>query len=211
MDLPTMRARLRADLRDEDAANERWSDDTLDRHIARAVQELSLAAPREATATLEADGTTRDLDIATLADRVTIEAVEYPTSQYPPAYPPFSVWGDTLTLLVDAAPGDGESVLVYWRALHTIDPSGSTVPAWAERLMVQGAAGYAALEWASLATNRVNVGGEETWRRYLEWGKERLAAFHQGLDGLRRRQGLRSRQLYTPAAGKPGQSTDWGP
>ena len=55
MDRPTMRARVRRDLRDEDATDERWSADELDRHLERALRELSLAAPREATATLPSD------------------------------------------------------------------------------------------------------------------------------------------------------------
>ena len=39
MDLGEMRTRLRRELKDEDAANYRWTDDELDRHIARAVAE----------------------------------------------------------------------------------------------------------------------------------------------------------------------------
>ena len=80
-----------------------------------------------------------------------------------------------------------------------------------EDLAATGAAAYAALEWASFATNRVNIGGDETWRHYLTWGEERLAAFHQGLAGQARRRALKARRFYTPAQPKPSQSTDWGP
>ena len=204
MDLTTMRARVRADLHDEDAANERWSDDTLDRHLARAVQELSLAAPRETTATLATSAGSRDLDIASLEDRVSIDAVEYPAGRYPAAYVDFSVWSDTMTLLVQSTPGDDEDVVVRYGALHTLDDEGTTIPERLIDLVAMGAAAYAAIEWASFATNRINVGGDDTWRHYHTWGQERLAAFSKGLAKHGRERGLRARRLYVPAAGALG-------
>ncbi len=104
MDLATMRALVRRDLHDEDASNYRWTNDEIDRHIARAVKELSLAAPLSSQATLTTTEGSRDLSLASLTGLVAVEAVEYPVGQYPPSYAPFSVWADTLTLLVDAAP-----------------------------------------------------------------------------------------------------------
>ena len=199
-----MRARLRADLRDEDTANERWSDDTLDRHLARAVQELSLAAPREVTATLTTGAGSRDVDIASLADRVTIEAVEYPAGQYPPEYTPYSAWGDTLTLDVAEAPAGDEDVVVRYGALHVLDADGTTLPERLLDLVATGAAAYAAIEWASYATNRINLGGDDTWRHYHTWGQERLAAFSKGLAKHGRERRLRARRLYLPAAAALG-------
>ncbi len=204
MDLAAMRARVRSDLRDTDASNERWSDDELTRHIQRALQELSLAAPLEATATLTTTAGSRDLDASTLTDRVTVDAVEYPTGQYPPAFAGYSLWGDTLTLLVDDEPSGGENVAVYYSKLHTLDLAGSTLPAALEDLVGTGAGAYAALEWASFATNRVNVGGTETWRHYHIWAQERLAAFARALAKHGRERRVRSRRLYRPADGSLG-------
>ena len=101
MNLSETRTRVRRDLHDEDAGNYRWTDSELDRHIERAVRELSLAAPLEAKATLTTAAESRDLSLATLTDLVTVEAVEYPAGKYPPSYVPFSLWAGTLTLLVD--------------------------------------------------------------------------------------------------------------
>ncbi len=56
MNLAEMRARVRKDLHDEDAQNYRWSDSELERHIAHAVQELSLSVPLQAKATLTTGG-----------------------------------------------------------------------------------------------------------------------------------------------------------
>ena len=211
MNLSQMRSRLRTDLHDEDSANYRWTDGELDRHIERAVRELSLAVPLEEETTLYTSEGSRDLSISSLGDLVAIEAVEYPAGGYPPTYIRFSLWGDTMSLLTDAAPGAGEEVKVYYGTLHTLDGDGSTLPVSLEELIATGAAGYAAVEWASFATNRTNLGGEHTWRDYLTWGQDRLSAFARGLARCSRKNAVRSRRLYRPAEPLQSQSTDWGP
>src|SRR3972149_5765592 len=165
MNLAQMRSRVRRDLKDEDPASYRWSDAELDRHIDRALRELSLA---------------------TLSDRVVVEAVEYPRGRYPPVYVPFSLWGDTLTLLVDGAPSGGEEVVAYYGKEHTLDATTSTIPAHLEEVVAMGGEAYACLEWASFAINRVTTGGRETWRDYLTFGEKQLAAFMAALARYRR-------------------------
>ncbi len=211
MNLSDMRTRVRRDLHDEDSGNYRWTDTELDRNIDHALRELSLAVPLEAKATLTATAGSRDLSTSSLTNLISIEAVEYPVANYPPAYVRFSLWQSTLTLLVDGAPAGSESVYVYYNKLHTLDATTSTIPPYLEDLAATGAESYAALEWASYATNRVNVGGEDTWKNYLAWGQDRLAAFMEGLAKHGRRNALRARQLYRPYEPKPSQSTDWGP
>lgn len=204
MDLGEMRARVRVDLHDEDANEERWSDTTLDRHIARALRELSLAAPRELEATLSTAAGSREVSIASLADRVAVEAVEYPIDEDPPCFAPFSVWGDTLTLEVEHRPSAAEELRVRYTALHVLDGSSSTVPAALEDLVATGAGAYAALEWASYATNRINSGGDEVWRHYHTWGQERLAAFTSGVAQHGRDRRVRVQQLYPSRSAASG-------
>jgi hypothetical protein len=179
--------------------------------VQRAVREFSLAVPLEAKATLTATPGTRDLSIASLTDLVAVEAVEYPTGQYPPAYVRYSVWLSTLTMLIDAPPSAADSVAVYYTKLHTIDSSSSTVPPQFEDVIAAGAAGYASTEWASFATNRVNAGGQDVWRDYLAWGQEQLASFQAAIAQYGRRNALRVRRVYTPAGDAVDQSTVVGP
>jgi hypothetical protein len=209
VNLSEMRTRVRRDLHDEDPANQRWTDDELDRHIERAVRELSLAIPLEAKATLTTTEGSRDISLASLSDLVAVEAVEYPVDKYPPSYIPFSLWADTLTLLVDATPPGDQSVNIYYGEMHTLDTTTSTILPHLEELVASGAAAYAALEWASFATNRINVGGQDVWRQYLTWGQERLAVFSRALAKHSRRNAVRVRQLYTPATQPVDQSTVW--
>jgi hypothetical protein len=205
MDLGEMRARVRVDLHDEDTNEERWSDSTLDRHIARALRELSLAAPRELVATVSTSAGSREIGIASLTDRVAVEAVEYPVDEDPPRFVAFSVWGDTLTLEVEHRPSAVEDVRVRYTALHVLDAVSSTVPEPLDELVATGAGAYAALEWASYATNRINSGGDDVWRHYHTWGQERLAAFTSGVAQHGRARRVRVQQLYpapSPASGR---------
>ncbi len=159
MTLTDMRALVRRDLHDEDAANYRWTDDELDRHIARALKEFSEALPLEQKATLATTASSREISITSLTNRIMIEAVEYPVGQFPQRYQRFALWNDTLTLLGSEIP-DGSNCYIYYGKLHTLDGASSTIPAQYEDLVATGAAGYAALEWGVYSINKVNTGGD---------------------------------------------------
>jgi len=209
MNLTEMRAIVRRDLHDEDAANYRWTNDELDRHIAHAVNEFSEASPYEQKATIATTSGSRELDISTVTDRIMVEAVEYPVDKFPKRYQRFALWGDTLTILGDEVP-DGSNAYIYYGKLHTLGES-STIPTMYEDLIAAGACGYAAIEWAAYAINRVNVGGGITPREFLSWGRERLKYFKAELKRLGRRNRVRASQLYKPYYQPASKSTDYGP
>jgi hypothetical protein len=103
-------------------------------------------------------------------------------------------------MLVQGTPSGGDPVNVYYAKMHTLDATSSTIPPQYEETVATGAAAYAALAWASFATNRVNAGGQDTWRNYLTWGQERLAAFAGMLAKYSRQNTVRAHRLYSPAA-----------
>jgi hypothetical protein len=209
--LATIRAAVRIDLQDEDAGNQRWPDATLDRHIKRALRDYSLVSPLEQKSTLQTAANSRDVDVSSLTPRVRIVAAEYPAGEYPPSYVPFSLWGDTLTLDLTAAPAGTPNVAVYWHKVHSINGTVS-FPSTHDDLIATGAAGYAALEWASFSSNRLNVGGDEVWGRYMEFANARLAAFREQLRRLPEAARARTSRLYSPVDARlTSQSTDPGP
>jgi len=210
MNLSEMRTIVRRDLHDEDASNYRWTDDELDRHIARAVKDMSEAIPCEQKAAKATTSGSREIDVSTVTDRISIEAVEYPVDKYPKKYQRFSLWADTLTLLGDEVP-DGSNANIYYGKLHTLDASTSTIPAVYEDLIAAGAGGYAAVEWAIYAVNRVNVGGTTTPEEFLRWGREKLSYFRQELKRLGRRNRVRIRSMYRSYYPASSKSTDYGP
>jgi len=186
MNLSEMRAVVRRDLKDEDEDNYRWTNDELDRHIAHVTRELSEAIPCEQKATKATASGSREIDISSLSDRIMVQAVEYPVDNFPKRFQRFTLWGDTLTLL-------GEEV-----------PDGSNT-------YITGACGYAAVEWAIYAINRVNVGGTMAPREFLTWGNEKLRFFKSELKRLGRRNRVRVRSMYKPCYPVVSKATDYGP
>ena len=210
MTLDEMRTIVRRDLHDKDSENYRWSNDEIDRHISRAVKELSEAVPLEQKATQATTSGSREIDVSAIADRVMLQAVEYPAGRFPKIYQRYSLWGDIITLLGDDVP-DGSNACIYYGKLHILNAAGSTIPAIYEDLVSTGAGGYAAVEWAAFSINRVNIGGKETPKEFLSWGQERLNYFKQELKRLGRRNRTRINQLYKPSYTAVSKTTDYGP
>jgi len=195
MDLPEMRDLVEADL--HDSSNDIWSAAEIDRHIGHAVQEFSYQVPDEDTST-EASLVSRDIDISGLTGLVSIQAVEYPEGNYPATYTRFSVWGDTLTVLVDTGPDGTYDAKIYYGKMHVLDGSGSTIPTMHEHLITLGAAGFALSEIAAYTINKTNVGGEKVAEAYRRSGQEKLTRFRAEIIRLGRNNRVRIRQLYTP-------------
>src|SRR3989304_2626161 len=140
IDRDDLRTRLRQELHDEDSANSRWTDAVLNRHIDRAVRELSAVWPRERKTTAQTAAGSRDVSV-TLDQLVRIEAVEYPTGEWPPAFVQWQLYGSALTLLLESAPAAVADVNVYWGQLHAVDATQSTLPTAAEDAVGTGAGG----------------------------------------------------------------------
>ena len=194
MNLSEMITLVRRDLKDE-VTPYQWSDEELTRHINHAVKELSERVPLPAKATLPTVSGSREVDISSLTDRIMVQAVEYPVDESPPKYQRFSIWGNTLTIISGDEP-NGSNCYVYYGKLHTLDANGSTIPKKHEDLVATGACGYAAISWAALSINKVNIGGTMTPKEYRTWGNERLKMFKDGLRRLGRRQRIRTQQLF---------------
>jgi len=209
MTLSEMRTIVRRDLHDEDAENYRWTNDELDRHIAHAVKDFSEAVPLEQKATKATTSGSREIDISTITDRIMVGVVEYPVDNFPKRYQRFALWGDTLTVLGGEVP-DGSNAYIYYGKLHTLGDS-STIPVMYEDLIAVGACGYAAVEWAAYAINRVNVGGTVTPDEFSAWGNDKLRYFRSELKRLSRRNRVRISQLYKPYYQPVSESTDYGP
>lgn len=192
--LADLRTHVRRDLRDTDPAAYRWDDDQLDRHIANALSELSLAIPAERAETITTTADSRELSLAGIDGLIDVEAVEYPAGQFPPSYAGFATWASTLLLQTETPP-NGADAVVYCTARHTLDDDGSTLTSEQADLVAMGASALAALE-QSVATANELVTGEQASVRYGDWGRARLTAFRQLLHEYGRRNRVRLRRMY---------------
>ncbi len=206
--LADFRSWLRLDLNDPAGASQRFADADLDRAVARAVADYSLAAPRLQDAQLMTAPGSRELSLASLAGLQAVEEVEWPTGCYPPALVPFWLAPDrqTLTLLVPGAPTEASAARVRWASKHMVDLATSTVPQEHEALVALGAYGYACLSYSTpaadnfryqdgLAASLVDdtaIPGE--WRRRSELA---LGQFRADLERLRQQRARSGRPWVT--------------
>jgi hypothetical protein len=195
MNLSTMRALVRRDLKDEDAQDYRWTDDEIDRAIHRAVAELSRYIPREVKSTIATANGSREIDISSLTDRISVDRVEFPVGESPRVFQRFSVYGDVLTLISEYE-GDGNDAYVYWSQVHTLDASTSTIPAYLEDVVALGAAAYAIQAQAQYSSNRANTGGQNVDRDYSYWAEDALQQFQDKLRLNGRKRKLQISKLY---------------
>jgi hypothetical protein len=195
VNLSDMRTLVRRDLKDEDASSYRWQDNEIDRAIGRAVAELSRYVLREMKSTIATVDDSREIDISSLTDRVSVDKIEFPIDETPRQYQRFSVYRDTLTL-IGGVKGDGEDCYVFWSKVHTLDGSTSTIPSYLEDVLALGATAYAVLAQTQYRVDVAGHGGEQADRDYQSWGAAMLKEFKAQLKRFGRGRKLKISQFY---------------
>jgi hypothetical protein len=195
MNLSTMRTLVRRDLKDEDNSNYRWQDNEIDRAIQRAVAELSRYVPREMKSVVATTDGSRDIDIAALTDRVSVDRLEFPVGETPRRFQRFVLYSDAITLIGDTE-GDGEDCYIYWGKVHTLDGSTSTIPSHLEDVLALGAAAYAVLAQAQYRSDVAGIGGDRADTDYQSWGAAMLKEFKSQLKGAGRNRKLKVSTLF---------------
>ncbi len=193
--LTEFRALVRRDLRDEDSAVFRWTDGEVDRAVARALEEYSLAAPREQKSTVATTSGSRIVSLAAgFAERIKVYRVEFPIGRHPARYQRFEVWQDDLRLLGDDE-GNGGDCCIYWGSKHAIDSTVNSVGPEHLAIVARGAAAFAAIAWAQSAVDSINTGGQDVDRDYQAWGTQELKYFYGALKAIRRQ--LQGNSMFT--------------
>ena len=195
MNLSTMRTLVRRDLKDEDASSYRWQDNEIDRAIGRAVAELSRYVPREMKSTIATTDGSREIDISSLTDRVSVDRVEFPVGETPRSFQRFAAYADTITFIGDVE-GDGEDCYVFWSKVHTLDGSTSTIPTHLEDVLALGAEAYAVLAQTQYRIDVAGHGGEQADRDYQAWGDIMLRNFKEALKRFGKGRTLKISTLY---------------
>jgi len=181
--LVSLRALVRRDLKDEDAANYRWTDDEIDRAIDKALADYSLYRPLQVRTTLPTTADSNEVSLATLSDLIDVLRVEHPITDRPYPSRRFSLWSGALTFLDDYQ-GDGGNCYVYWLRRHTIGAS-STVPAAHEHIVALGAAAHAVSSQAQYHVDLANTGGQKVDNDYGAWSRDMFSRFYQALKSIR--------------------------
>lgn len=195
--LSDLRNQVRKDLHDEDSGSYRWTDAVLNRHIERALAELSAASPRTATTTINAGDGVREYDLSLISDLANrpaaVLAVEWPYVAAAPTYPPpfvaFRLFANWLYVLSEQAPAAGDVLRVWYALPHVLSESAKTLATEDEPLLALGAAAYAALEREGYASERITPGAF-TAKDYRAWGERAMTRFQDALADRRRQSAL---------------------
>ena len=188
----------------------KWSEAEVQRHVEHALTDLSYYLPYEYRAEVATTAGSRQIDIATLTDRIQVFAVEYPLDSFPPSFQRFSLWQDVVTLLGDRVP-DGSDCRIYYGKLHTIDAEGCTLPAYLEELLAIGAQGYALQAYASYGLDRAQPDYHYAADQAMRQARAALDDFRGQCKRLARHGRVRGSGLYLPATDPADNTTVIGP
>lgn len=177
MDAATARTETRRDLKDESSV--RWSDNEIDRAVAKALDEYSAAYPLVASTDV-AKGSTDTLDVSAVSSYVHAVWLEYPIDDSPVKAIRFrEERRGMLRILERSQPVTGDDIRVWYVKARAL----ADVEALHEDLIVLGAAAFALAAAASGATGALNVSGW-TPRQYKELAEGRLNEFRDRLKAL---------------------------
>jgi hypothetical protein len=194
MTIAEMRARVREDLQDTDAANYRWTDGEVDGAIERVVREFSLASPIEQQDDIATTDGSKEIDISSLAKLLKVYSVEFPIGEDPPYYQRFTRWQDKLYM---QEKGSGDDARVRWHKQHTLDAASSSIPEELEEIIVLGATGYLATSASVYTVDRATIAGRHATANFLKWGQQRLARYETKLKAIARDNRVIQKELYT--------------
>ena len=158
-----------------------WEDDELDLLVFDCISEMSKCSPYEVKETLTTTAGSRDLDISSITNLLSVEEIEYKVGSTPKNMRSCSVFGDILTMDIDTSPGDSEDVYLYCHKLHQLTDSSSTLKPQLEDTLVLGVCAKAAISKARTLINKINIGGAKTPTEMQAWGTAQLVLYRQEL------------------------------
>jgi hypothetical protein len=153
--LTDIRNSLRTCLRDESLADYDLTDVELDMAINTALIELSESMPLMSREAVHTTAETAQIDAGTIDGLLEVEEVEYPVDLAPASFIGFKEMGDIVFLTSGTSPAATEDIYLHCRKAHALTDSGSTLKPHMERILMQGAAGYAALAWCNTMRTQV--------------------------------------------------------
>jgi hypothetical protein len=183
----------------QDPTNATWSADDIEEALRLALARYNEVNPNHAIKSITLPAAGREVDISSVTGYLEIERVWWDYDSTDPAHPPrwrdFELWPGDILFINDAdEPQKGDVVRVWYTLLRTIKDldsgASTTLPVAHDSILVNGAAGYAALMRSVELSEDLTIDG---WppQRYREWAAERLAEFEAGLARIVRQQAAR--------------------
>ena len=195
-----------------DSTNTHFSTATIEQGLRQALKEYSVVRPQAGETVITLPGAGREIALASITGLLEVTDAWWPYDSLASSevWPPnrirgWRVWWDDaqpvlfLTRFDGNQPQTDEEIRVWYTKQQTIEnlDSGSitTLPVAHEELLVNGAAGFAAM---SNAVDMINTASTDVFMVGLmgTWGKTKILEFRRGLDGMRAA-GVRSGSAWT--------------
>lgn len=194
--LADFRAQIRLALMD--AAAGIWDDDSLDQALRQALEHYAIHLPLEAVTAFELPGAGREIDLSAISGLRCVWQVYWPFDDSRETWPPnrargFSLYFDDgspvlfLNQVDGSQPQAGEVVKIWYAAQHSIQDldgaSATTPPAGHQQLLVDGAAGLAAM---ARSLDLVETAGADLYGAGLlgTWASRKLKVFYEKVREL---------------------------
>lgn len=153
--------KVRLTLRELVADTYEWSTEELERHVNRALQEVSEASPYEHKVAFKTVAGSKEIALSTYADNLLfVIKGEYPVDNDPPSFRNVDQFGNDVALVLSkskSAMAADEDVNLYLASLHELTKTSSTMNKTEEDALIIGAAVFAAQAWMNLARTEVKT------------------------------------------------------
>jgi hypothetical protein len=175
-----------------DTSNLIWSTGWVDEGIRQALHRWSERIPQHAITTLTAASDTRELDLSTISGLLSVVRVWTPYTaanpEEPPNWRPFEHWYDPqLLYLPNYEIPSGDVVRIFYTLGQTVEDldsaTATTIPDHELSTLIDGAAGFAAIERGLDITEQVTL-GRATSKEIRDWGQAKIDRFERKLDQL---------------------------
>ncbi len=160
-----------------DPATAIWGTATIASQMELDIRLMSDYIPQLVKATVAFAGTAREISLASLADWIEIDAVEFPIDQHPRRYVNFSVRGSSI-ILDDYKPSvsTSDTAYVWYSAPHTVSGTATnTFKANEEEMLVELTASHLLMNLARDRRESINTGSGDVDSKYMADGERREA------------------------------------
>ncbi len=154
-----------------------WGTATIAAQMGLDIRLMSEEIPQLAKATVAFASTARELSLASLADWIEIEAVEFPVDKHPRRYVTFSLRGSSVILDdYDPSVSTTDTAYIWYSAPHTVSGTATnTFKANEEEMLVELTACHLLLNVARDRRESINTGGGDVDSKYIADAERREA------------------------------------
>ncbi len=139
----------------EDPLNSIFATNAITQHLNNAVIEASRYVPTESKETVTLTAGNIDVSVSGITGLKGIIMAEYPVDQTPRAFRNVSVFSDIATIKTDIAPAAGDRAYLFCEVARILTSGASTLTPELEPIVVNLAAGNAALNWVGAGRTQI--------------------------------------------------------